>query len=92
MIRKAKKDFYDNLNVRNITNNKGFWKIVKSFFSNKAGVNGKVTLIEEDKVVSEDNEVAETFESYFETFTENLVINSKYTSEKPASDESVTRN
>lgn len=92
MIRKAKKDFNDNLNVRNITNNKGFWKIVKSFFSNKAGVNEKVTLIEEDKVVSEDNEVAETFESYFETFAENLVINSKYTSEKPASDESVTRN
>ena len=49
MIRKAKKDFYDNLNVRNITNNKGFWKIVKSFFSNKAGVNEKVTLIEEEK-------------------------------------------
>ena len=27
----------------------------------------KIALIEEDKVVSEDNEVAETFMSYFET-------------------------
>ena len=43
--------------------NKQFWKTVKHFFSNKVGDKEKITLIEEEKVVSEDKEVAETFKS-----------------------------
>ena len=66
----------------------------------------KIALIEEDKVASEDNEVAETFMSYFETkscfpwgkkkkyyfetILENLVIDSKYMSMDPVSDDSET--
>ena len=65
----------------------------------------KIALIEEDKVASEDNEVAETFmsyfetkscfpwekkKSYFETILENLGIDSKYMSMDPASDDSET--
>ena len=54
---------------------------MKPFFSSKVGDNEKITLIEGDKVVSEDREVAETFKSYFETIVENLGINSKFMSE-----------
>ena len=52
--------------------------------------NEKMTLIEDDKVVSENNEVAETFKSYFETIVKNLSINSKYASGEPLNNESVT--
>ena len=45
----------------------------------------KLTFIENDKVVSDDNKVAETFKLYFETIVENLGIN-----RKKISDESVT--
>ena len=83
MIRKAKEDCYDYLNLRIIMNNKRFRKTGKSFFSEKVGSNEKITLIEEDKKLSEDNEVAETYEPYFEPIMENLGIVS-------ASDESVT--
>ena len=65
MVRKAKKNYFNNLDVRNITDNKQSWNTVKPFFSNKVGDNERVTLIEADKVVSEDREVAETFKSYF---------------------------
>ena len=51
--------------------------------------NERTTLIEADKVVSEDREVAETFKPYFETIVENLGINSKFMSEEPVSNESV---
>ena len=78
MIRKAKKDCYDYLNLRIITNNKRFRKTGKSFFSERVGSNEKITLIEEDKKLSEDNEVAETYEPYFEPIMENLGINNKY--------------
>ena len=58
MVRKAKKNYFNNLNVRNITDNKQFWKTVKPFFSSKVGDNERITLIiEGDKEVSKDREV-----------------------------------
>ena len=62
---------------------------MKPFFSNKVGGNGRITPIEGYKVVSEGREVAETFNSYFETIVENLGINSKFMSEESVSNESV---
>ena len=50
MVRKAKKNYFNNLNLRNITDNKQFWKTVKLII---------ITLIKGEKVVSEDREVAE---------------------------------
>ena len=70
-----------------------------------AVIKRKIALIEEDKVASEDNEVAETFMSYFETkscfswgkkkyyfetILENLGIDSKYMSMDPVSNDSET--
>ena len=89
MVRKSKKNYFNNLNVRNITDNKQFWKTVKPFFSSKVGDNETIILLEGDKVVSEDSEVTETFKSYFETVVENLGINSKFISEESVSNESV---
>ena len=74
----AKKNYFSNLNVRNVTDNKQFWKTVKPLFSSKADDNERITLIEGVKVISKDREVAETFKSYFETIVENLGINSKF--------------
>ena len=87
---KASKNYFNNLSVRNITDNKQFWKTVKPFFSNKVAENEKITLIEEDKVVSEDKEVAETFKSYFETLVKKLGVNNKFLSEEAVSNESIT--
>ena len=44
MIRKAKKNYFNNLNVRNITDIKQFWKTVKPFFSSKFVNNEGLTL------------------------------------------------
>ena len=88
MVRKAKKNYFKNLNVRYVTDNKQFWKTVKPFFSDKVGDNERINLIEEEKVVSEDKEVAKTFQSsYFETLVENLDTNSKFMSEEPVINE-----
>ena len=75
---KSKEKLLNNLNVRNITDNKQFWNTVEPFFSSKVGGNERITLTEGDKVVSEDREVAETFKSYLGTIEENLGINSKF--------------
>ena len=58
VVGKAKKDYFNNLKVRNITDKKQFWKTVKPFFSSKVGNNERITLIiEGDKEVSKDREV-----------------------------------
>ena len=40
-VRKILKNFFNNLNVKCITDNKTFWKIVKPCFSNKSTRNEK---------------------------------------------------
>ena len=35
LVRKAKKDHFDNLDLRNVTDNKEFWKTVKPLFADK---------------------------------------------------------
>ena len=49
MVQNAKKNYYNNLNVRNTRDNKQLWKTVKPFFSDKVDGNEEKTLIEEDK-------------------------------------------
>ena len=65
MVRKAEINYFNNLNVRNITDNKQFWKNVKPFFSNTRGQRSF-------------KKEAETFESYPETFLENIGINANF--------------
>lgn len=48
-----------------------------------------ITLIEGEKEVSADREVAEALKSYSEAVVKNLGINSKYISEEPVSTELV---
>ena len=89
MVRKAKKNYFNKFNIRNITDNKQFWKTVEPFFFSKVSDNERRTLIEGEKVVSEDRKVTETFKSYFETVVKNLGINTKFMSEEHISNESV---
>ena len=59
---------------------------------NKVGRNEEISLMEDYKVVSEDNKVSEIFKSKFEVVVENLGIDNKYMSEEPVSEELVIEN
>ena len=48
-----------------MTDNRVFWKIVKSKISDKVKIRSKITLIEDDKILSQDDEIAKTFNEYF---------------------------
>ena len=74
LFRKEKKKFYDNIDISLITDNKKFWQSVKPLFSEKHFSNNKITLIEGDDIISNDREVAETFNWYFANVVENLDI------------------
>ena len=62
---KEKKDFYGNLDVSKVTDNRVFWKILKPKISDKVKLRSKITLAEDDKILSQDPEIAKTFNEYF---------------------------
>ena len=60
-MRKGKKDFYGNLEISKVTDNRVFLKIVKPKISDKVKISSKITLVEDDKILSQDAEIAKTF-------------------------------
>ena len=74
LLRKTKKDFYENLNPNLITDNKTFWKQVKPFFSEKTPMNRDITLIEGDKIISESSKCAEIMNNFFTNAVNELGI------------------
>ena len=87
MIRQEKKNFYSELKIRDITDNKTFWKKVKPFFTDKIQSKSKITLIEKnivsregekviksEEIISEDKAIAEVFNKFFINIVPNLKI------------------
>ena len=72
LLRKTKKAYYSNLNVKDIVDNKKFWKTVKSFFSDKSNSFENISLTENGNLLTDDFEVAKTFNKYFQTLRLNL--------------------
>ena len=74
LIRREKRRYYNSLNLRNITDNKKFWKIVKPFFSNKNTSNRHITLIEDDTIISSDENVAKIMNDFFSNVVDTMQI------------------
>ena len=76
LLKKVKSSYYEKLQPSNICDNKKFWKTVKPLFSEKTMSTDKITLIENHEIVSEDQEVAEIFNTFFSNAVKNLNIES----------------
>ena len=57
LLRKTKKAYHSNLNVKNRVDNKKFWKTVKSFFSEKPNDFENISLIENGQLLTDDFEI-----------------------------------
>ena len=74
LIKKEKRKYFSNLNINNYTDNKIFWNTLKPLFSNYGGGSKKITLVNDDNIISNDEEVAETFNTFFIDSVESLDI------------------
>ena len=72
LLTRTKKEFYNNLNVKYITENKLFWKTVKPSFTEKTLKYERITLAENNKVVSDESELVEIFSKDFGNIVQNL--------------------
>ena len=91
LLRKTKKAYYSNLNVRDIVDNKKFWKTVKSFFSDKSNNFENISLIENGNLLTDDFEIAETFNKFFQNLVPslNLKVPSKLLCQAPENGDEV---
>ena len=74
LLKKEKKKYYNNLDMKVIENNKTFWKSIKPLFSGKCKSKRNITLVENGQMVAEKREVAETLNNYFSEAVQRLEI------------------
>ena len=57
LIRKEKTKYFANLNIKDVTDNRHFWKTIKPCFSDKSENFEKTVLVENDEIVMEDGKL-----------------------------------
>ena len=73
-MRQSKKQYYGFLNVNHIKDNKNIWRVVKPNFSNKILGTNRVMLRDGDKIISDTEKVADTFNKFFVNIGKTLKI------------------
>ena len=74
LYKEERKKFCSNLELNEITDNKLFWKTIKPILSEKCIQSSKISFVSNNKVISEDLELAKTFNNYFGNAVNNLGI------------------
>ena len=82
---KSKKKYYENLNERNLMDNKLFWKKIKPSFSDKIISRDRIHLTENGEVVKTELETAETLNIVFGNVIKKIMI-PKYSEYDPPID------
>ena len=72
ILRKSEKYYYENLSAKNKTDNKKFWGTVKPLFSNNVVSDTSITLNEEEKLIKNEYEIANIFNTFFIETVPNL--------------------
>ena len=63
--KRTRRDHYNKLDVKKVTDNTKFWDTVCPLFSDKGGIRDKIVLVENNEIITGSVEIAETFNEYF---------------------------
>ena len=74
LTKKVKREYFERLKINSVNDNKIFWKTVKPFFTDKNKKNGKIVLVEDNRIITDNVKNAEIFNEYFVNITQNLDI------------------
>ena len=86
LLKKARKEYYQNLDGKNVIDNKKLWKIVELLLSDKSVSGEKTNLTENEMMLTSESETAEALNNFFSNMVKKLEI------PKFNSDDSVTEN
>ena len=74
LAKRERSKYFANLDMKQYTQNIKFWKTVKPMFSSVAKGASKITLVEKGEIMTEDKEIAETFNNFFIDAVSSLSI------------------
>ena len=74
ILRKLKRSYFENLNLKLVRNNTKFWKNAELLFSNKIKSKERITRIENENIILNDKKVAENFHKFFSNVVKTLNI------------------
>ena len=74
LLRKSKNNFYNNLNVKRMTDNRKFWQTIKPNCTDQTLKDERITLVEGDKVITKEKDAVKIFKYHFEEIVETLKI------------------
>ncbi len=74
ILKKAKKEYYNNIDIKLLNDNRKFWKNIKPFFSEKQKKLSKLILVENDLIISNDCKISEILNDFFIDTISNLEL------------------
>ena len=74
LCKKEKKKFLENLDFSDRKQVKQFWKTLSPFFMDKGNGNDVTTLVHNGKIINDSQEIADTFNEFFEKAVDGLGI------------------
>ena len=74
LTKKVKREYFDKLNINSFSDNKKFWSTIKPFFSDKNKKSGKIILVENNEIITDNKLNAEIMNEYFVNITHTLDI------------------
>ena len=72
LLRKTKKAYFEKLNIKEIGDNKTFWKTARPYCSDKGNKSSKITFVENNIVIADEKRVANLMKKYFINIRKNL--------------------
>ena len=66
--------FFNSLNLSVVSDNRKFWKTVKSLFSNQGNYSNKIKLVQNVEIIDDHTKVAEELYNFFKTVLTSLDI------------------
>ena len=64
LLKKTKKEYFNYIDVKDLNDNKSFWKTIKPFFPDKGINSNKLMLIENDRIITEESDLSEVINNY----------------------------
>ena len=74
LLRKTKRKYYEALKLSDANDNKKFWKTAKPLFGNKIKCKSQIELVQVNNLVTDDKELAKTFNKFFVNVAATLRI------------------
>ena len=74
ILRKAKRSYFENLDIKNLSDHRKFWGTIKPLFSNKVRSNDYITLNENYLLIRNEYKIANIFNTFFVNIVPNLGI------------------